>query len=61
MKINRFAALFLIAPVIGGCGFYHWTKPGADDAAFKQDAAQCEAQAPNGFDACMQQQGWTFK
>jgi hypothetical protein len=61
MKTKARLLLALIPLSLGGCGLYQWQKPGADDAAFKTDAAACEQQSRDGFDACMRGRGWTLK
>ena len=58
MKHLLLAALLL---TLAGCGFYHWSKPGADDAAFQKDNAECQQQSPQGgWQDCMQKRGWTY-
>ena len=53
-----FAAL---AAALAGCGFYHWQKEGADNAAFQRDNADCQREATaEQFQACMERKGWKY-
>jgi hypothetical protein len=60
---------------LAGCGFYHWSKPGADGAAFQRDGAECErqsgaaeqSQSSSGqqssagpWETCMKARGWSY-
>jgi len=37
----RMILIVAVAFTLAGCGFYHWRKDGADDAAFQRDSAEC--------------------
>ncbi|HZS84746.1 MAG TPA: hypothetical protein VFA50_17855 [Stellaceae bacterium] len=50
------------ALALAGCGYYHWSKPGADSAAFQRESAACEQKStgPGQWDDCMKSRGWTY-
>ena len=58
----RTILLAAAAIALAGCGYYHWTKPGADSAAFQRASAACQQRAstPDQWDACMKSQGWSY-
>jgi predicted small lipoprotein YifL len=41
----RSFVLLLAVAALAGCGLYHWSKPGADGAAFQRDSAECQQQS----------------
>jgi hypothetical protein len=63
MKVLALLSLVATLALVSGCGLYHWRKPGASDADFQRDAAQCEQPAnaaPDAFEICMKSRGWTL-
>ncbi|MBV9522541.1 MAG: hypothetical protein JO010_07095 [Alphaproteobacteria bacterium] len=59
MRSTLFAA---VAVALAGCGYYHWSKPGADSAAFDRESAECQQRSagPGQWDDCMKGRGWTY-
>ena len=57
----RTILVMAVALALAGCGFHHWRKNGADDAAFQRDSAECEQQAaPGKWQDCMTGKGWIY-
>ena len=57
----RTILIVAVALTLAGCGFYHWRKDGADNAAFQRDSAECEQQAaPGRWQDCMTGKGWIY-
>ncbi len=72
----RTIILAAAALALAGCGFYHWHKDNADNAAFQRDSAACEQQsgaAPpaaieldptqpthSPWEGCMTSKGWIY-
>jgi hypothetical protein len=48
--------------MLAGCGYYHWSKEGADKAAFDRDSAECQQQAQGAqpWENCMKGKGWDY-
>jgi len=72
----RTIILVATALALASCGFYHWHKNGADDAAFQRDGTDCQQQSgaaaqqqsssgqqqPTGspWEGCMTSRGWVY-
>jgi hypothetical protein len=62
-KENGVRTIVVVAAALAlaGCGYYHWRKDGADNAAFQRDSAECEQQAAAGkWHDCMTGKGWIY-
>jgi hypothetical protein len=60
-NVVRTIVVVAVALTLAGCGFHHWRKDGADDAAFQRDSAECEQQAaPGKWQDCMTGKGWIY-
>jgi hypothetical protein len=57
--VTRMVVVALMV-TLAGCGFHHWHKDGADDAAFQRDSADCQQPNAGAFDACMTGKGWAY-
>jgi hypothetical protein len=60
LTVPSLLILAVIAVLLAGCGYYRWQKPGANQAAFQRESAECQAQASGQWEACMNGRGWHY-